>query len=86
MQEASARVLTCPVAPLPAPLQRRAYFDSADYFLEVQGLQQDAGHASTAQQQAPSTPATPLLQQPLHMKLQVACKHTAQPSRLSVRS
>jgi hypothetical protein len=68
-------------------LQRRAYFDSADYFLEVQGLQKDAGHASTAQQQqAPSTPATPVLQ-PLPMKLQpVACKHTAQPSRLSVRS
>jgi hypothetical protein len=82
---------SCPVVPA---VQRRSYFDSADYFLEVQGGNPQKPSAavdtkvpsSTVSTAAPSTPLQQQQQQQvLPMKLQ-PCKHVSQPSRLSVRS
>lgn len=57
--------------------QRRSYFDSAEYFLDKQGLQpQDIPVAN---------PEPNTVTNQLPMKLQ-PCQHVSQPSRLSVRT
>jgi len=68
---------TVPCLPAIFCLQRRSYFDSAEYFLDKQGLQpQDIPVAN---------PEPNTVTNQLPMKLQ-PCQHVSQPSRLSVRT